>query len=86
MCKSLLLVFVSAIAAGTSTPVFSAREEHRFDVVVTIPSLAFYVIPADPRLDPPRAAIAVESHVVDPGRFAQVFRCEERSRFDRSPA
>jgi hypothetical protein len=48
MCKSLLLVFVSAIAAGTSTPVFSAREEHRFDVVVTIPSLAFYVIPADP--------------------------------------
>ncbi|MHC8331545.1 CS1 type fimbrial major subunit [Pseudomonas sp. LB3P25] len=48
MFKKLTFVFVSAIAVWTSTPVFAAREEHRFDVFVTIPTLAFYVIPADP--------------------------------------
>lgn len=29
-------------------PVFAARETHQFEVFVTIPSQAFYVIPADP--------------------------------------
>ncbi|MHC8290889.1 CS1 type fimbrial major subunit [Pseudomonas sp. XS1P51] len=48
MFKRLTLVLVSTIAAWSSTPVFAAREEHRFDVFVTIPTLAFYVIPADP--------------------------------------
>jgi hypothetical protein len=48
MFKKMTFVFVSAIAVWISTPVFAAREAHRFDVFVTIPTLAFYVIPADP--------------------------------------
>ncbi|MGE8189933.1 CS1 type fimbrial major subunit [Pseudomonas sp. NPDC086278] len=48
MFKKLLLMLVAAIAAWAATSAFAAREVHRFDVFVTIPTLAFYVTPADP--------------------------------------
>lgn len=48
MFKKMPLVLVSVIAVWACTQAFAAREEHRFDVFVTIPALAFYVIPTDP--------------------------------------
>lgn len=48
MSKKLIQVFLSAVVMGSSAGVFAAREVHTFDVFVTIPTLAFYVIPSDP--------------------------------------
>jgi len=45
MFRKLTVLMVSAMACH---PAFAAREVHHFDVFVTIPSQAFYVIPADP--------------------------------------
>jgi hypothetical protein len=36
-----------SVMALTSAQVFAAREEHRFEVSVDIPTLGFYVIPAE---------------------------------------
>jgi hypothetical protein len=45
MFKKLMVLMVSAVACHSA---FAAREVHHFDVFVTIPNQAFYVIPADP--------------------------------------
>lgn len=45
MFRKLMVLMVSAVACHSA---FAAREVHHFDVFVTIPSQAFYVIPADP--------------------------------------
>jgi hypothetical protein len=44
MFRKLTVLMVSAMACHSA---FAAREVHHFDVFVTIPSQAFYVIPAD---------------------------------------
>lgn len=48
MFKTLLFLSLSAAVSWASTSTFAAREVHEFEVSVTIPSLAFYVLPADP--------------------------------------
>jgi hypothetical protein len=48
MFKKLSRALVATAFAGASLSVFAAREVHVFDVFVTIPTQAFYVIPADP--------------------------------------
>jgi hypothetical protein len=48
MLKKLTVVPLSAVALWACTAAFAAREVHHFEVLVTIPSHAFYVIPADP--------------------------------------
>lgn len=48
MFKKLTLMVLSLLAGWASPWVFAARETHQFDVFVTIPTQAFYVIPADP--------------------------------------
>ncbi|MBK5356391.1 fimbrial assembly protein [Pseudomonas sp. TH41] len=48
MFKKLTVVLLSAVVPLASSSVFAAREEHRFEVFVTIPTQAFYVIPSDP--------------------------------------
>jgi hypothetical protein len=45
MFRKLMVLMVSVMACHSA---FAAREVHHFDVFVTIPSQAFYVIPADP--------------------------------------
>ena len=44
MFRKLMVLMVSAAACHSA---FAAREVHHFEVFVTIPSQAFYVIPAD---------------------------------------
>lgn len=48
MLKKLTLALLSVAAIGTSPWALGAREVHQFDVFVTIPTQAFYVIPSDP--------------------------------------
>lgn len=48
MSRKLTQVFFSVVAMWTSADLFAAREEHTFEVFVTIPTQAFYVIPSDP--------------------------------------
>ena len=48
MFRKLTVWLMPALALWTSSPAFSAREVQHFEVFVTIPSQAFYVIPADP--------------------------------------
>ena len=48
MSKKLIQVFLTAVVMGSSADAFAAREVHTFDVFVTIPTQAFYVIPSDP--------------------------------------
>ncbi|MCP1441407.1 hypothetical protein J3D54_000539 [Pseudomonas sp. GGS8] len=48
MFKKLTVMPVLAAALLASSWAYAAREVHTFDVFVTIPTLAFYVIPADP--------------------------------------
>ena len=45
MSKKLIRFFLSAVVVAASVGAFAAREEHTFDVFVTIPTQAFYVIP-----------------------------------------
>ncbi len=45
MLKKIIPVLIGAWASSTA---FAARESHHFDVFVSIPTLAFYVIPSDP--------------------------------------
>lgn len=47
-CKMSHLVFAASLALWMQAG-FAAREEHRFEVSVTIPTLDFYVLPVDPR-------------------------------------
>ncbi|EPA96962.1 CS1 type fimbrial major subunit [Pseudomonas sp. G5(2012)] len=47
MNRKLIQVWLSAAVMAASAGVFAAREEHTFDVFVTIPTPAFYVIPSD---------------------------------------
>jgi hypothetical protein len=48
MFKKLTVMPVLAAALLASSWAYAAREAHTFDVFVTIPTQAFYVIPADP--------------------------------------
>lgn len=48
MFKKLTIVLSLAGSVLASASVFAAREVHEFEVSVTIPTLAFYVLPADP--------------------------------------
>ncbi|WLG46037.1 CS1 type fimbrial major subunit [Pseudomonas sp. FP1740] len=48
MSTKLTQVLLSVVAMCTSANLFAAREEHTFEVFVTIPTQAFYVIPSDP--------------------------------------
>jgi hypothetical protein len=48
MFKQWPVLLISAAALGASPWVNAARELRRFEVHVTIPTQAFYVIPADP--------------------------------------
>lgn len=48
MLKKPTRVLLSAAVVWASTSAFAAREVHEFEVFVTIPTPAFYVIPADP--------------------------------------
>ncbi|CAI8984486.1 CS1 type fimbrial major subunit [Pseudomonas neuropathica] len=48
MFKKLSRVLVATTFAWASLSTFAAREVQTFDVFVTIPTLGFYVIPADP--------------------------------------
>ncbi|MDQ0122542.1 hypothetical protein J2W17_001487 [Pseudomonas lini] len=48
MIKQCAAVALTAITVLTGSLSWAAREEHTFDVSVTIPTLAFYVIPAEP--------------------------------------
>jgi hypothetical protein len=48
MSKKLIQVLLAVAVMGASAGVFAAREEHTFEVFVTIPTQAFYVIPSDP--------------------------------------
>ncbi|POA26904.1 MULTISPECIES: CS1 type fimbrial major subunit [unclassified Pseudomonas] len=47
MFKKPFLVFSSAAFVLASASAFAAREVHQFEVSVSVPSLGFYVIPAD---------------------------------------
>lgn len=48
MTKKLILGLLVAAVTHVSTLAFAAREMRQFEVFVTIPSQAFYVIPSDP--------------------------------------
>jgi hypothetical protein len=48
MSKKLIQVLLAAALIAGSAGAFAAREEHTFEVFVTIPTQAFYVIPSDP--------------------------------------
>jgi hypothetical protein len=48
MFKKLTIVFSLAGAMLGSVEAFAAIEKHTFEVSVTVPTLAFYVLPADP--------------------------------------
>ena len=48
MTRKLILGLLAVAASCASHPAFAAREVHQFEVFVTIPTQAFYVIPADP--------------------------------------
>lgn len=48
MSKNLTVVLLAAAVSLMSYSVFAAREVHRFEVFVAIPTQAFYVIPSDP--------------------------------------
>lgn len=48
MFRKLMVLLMPALVLWASSSAFAAREVHQFDVFVTIPSQAFYVIPADP--------------------------------------
>lgn len=48
MSRKLIQFFSSVVMMGVSAGVFAVREEHTFEVFVTIPTQAFYVIPSDP--------------------------------------
>ena len=48
MFKKLTIVLSLAGAVLGSAAAFAAIEKHKFEVSVTVPSLAFYVLPADP--------------------------------------
>ncbi|MHC8317991.1 CS1 type fimbrial major subunit [Pseudomonas sp. LB3P31] len=45
--RLLTVLLIAAVALLTSTWAYAARETHQFEVFVTIPSQAFYVVPAD---------------------------------------
>jgi hypothetical protein len=47
MIKQSAFALGLGVTAMISTQVFGAREEHRFEVSVDIPTLGFYVIPAE---------------------------------------
>ncbi|MGF6198694.1 CS1 type fimbrial major subunit [Pseudomonas laurylsulfatiphila] len=47
MIKLSAIALWTGIAALTSSLAFAAREEHRFEVTVDIPTLGFYVIPTE---------------------------------------
>ncbi|QXI16832.1 CS1 type fimbrial major subunit [Pseudomonas hamedanensis] len=48
MIKQCTVVALMAVAALTASAAWAAREEHTFEVSLTIPSRPFYVIPAEP--------------------------------------
>jgi hypothetical protein len=48
MFKKLTIVLSLAGVVLASASAFAAIEKHRFEVSVTVPTLAFYVLPADP--------------------------------------
>lgn len=48
MFKKLTIVLSLAAAVLGSATAFAAIEKHTFEVSVTVPTLAFYVLPADP--------------------------------------
>lgn len=48
MFRKLTVLMMSAGALWACNSAFAAREVHEFEVFVTIPNQAFYVIPADP--------------------------------------
>lgn len=48
MTRKLIFGLLAVAVAYASHPAFAAREVHQFDVFVTIPTQAFYVIPSDP--------------------------------------
>jgi len=48
MIKQCAAVALSAMTVLMGSSTWAAREEHIFEVSVTIPTLAFYVIPAEP--------------------------------------
>lgn len=48
MIKQCTVVALMATAALATTVVWAAREEHTFEVSLTIPSRPFYIIPAEP--------------------------------------
>lgn len=48
MYKKLSFITLLAVALGQSALVWAAREEKTFEVSVTIPTQAFYVVPSDP--------------------------------------
>ena len=48
MTRKLIFGSVGGRCWCASHPAFAAREVHQFEVFVTIPTQAFYVIPADP--------------------------------------
>jgi hypothetical protein len=48
MFKPLTLVLLSVATLCAGPWAFAAREVHKFEVFVTIPTQAFYVIPSDP--------------------------------------
>jgi ABC-type glycerol-3-phosphate transport system substrate-binding protein len=48
MTRKLIFGLFAVAAVYASHPAFAAREVHQFEVFVTIPTQAFYVIPADP--------------------------------------
>ncbi|HEX4551839.1 CS1 type fimbrial major subunit [Pseudomonas sp.] len=48
MYKKLSFITLLVVALGQSALVWAAREERTFEVSVTIPTQAFYVVPSDP--------------------------------------
>ena len=48
MIKQCTVVALMAMTGLTATAAWAAREEHTFEVSLTIPSRPFYVIPAEP--------------------------------------
>ncbi|BBP72674.1 hypothetical protein PHLH6_46780 [Pseudomonas sp. Seg1] len=48
MIKQCTVAAVMVAAALTATATWAAREEHTFEVSLTVPSRPFYVIPAEP--------------------------------------
>jgi hypothetical protein len=47
MIKQSAIAMWAGVMALVSSLAFAAREEHRFEVSVDIPTLGFYVIPAE---------------------------------------